>query len=212
MGLFQKKPQVSSSAPLYTLGLNKTVLVVGLGNTGKEYDTTRHNVGFSCIDEFAKLNDFGSWIEKKDLKCNFTSGTIGSTRVIAIKPNTYMNNSGESVQLAAHFYKIEPASILVLHDELAIDFGQIRTRHGGSDAGNNGVKSVIQHIGPDFPRIRIGIANEISSKADKADFVLGKFTQTEQSKLAALTREVVSIITEFIASDKLPHDTHSFVN
>ena len=211
MGLFQKKPQVSNSAPLYTLGLHKTILVAGLGNIGKKYDKTRHNVGFSCVDEFVKLNDFGGWLEKKDLKCNLASGTIGSTRVIIIKPNTYMNNSGESVQLAAHFYKINPASILVLHDELAIDFGQIRTRQGGSDAGNNGVKSVIQHIGPDFPRIRIGIANEISEKADNADFVLGKFTQSEEAKIPDLTREVVSIMTEFIASGELPHDTRNVI-
>ena len=158
MALFQKNPYDSTEKqPLYTLGLNKTVLVVGLGNKGKEYGGTRHNIGFDCIDAFARATDLSTWVEKKDLKCLLASGTVGNTRVIAIKPTTYMNLSGEAVQAAVNFYKIAPSSITVVHDELDIPFGQIRTRMGGSDAGNNGIKSIIQHMGEDFGRVRIGI-------------------------------------------------------
>ena len=211
MGLFQKKPQVSSSAPLYTLGLNKTVLIVGLGNIGRGYDNTRHNVGFVCVDDFSKNNDFGTWVDKKDLKCHLTSGTIGAVRVIIIKPTTLMNLSGEAVQAAAHFYKVDPKNILVVHDELDVPFGQIRMRTGGSAAGHNGLKSVIQHIGEDFNRVRVGIGNSEAPQRDSADFVLAAFNESEKQHMSMLTREVNSIITEFTSSGDLSHETRKFI-
>ncbi len=211
MALFQKKPQTSSSAPLYTLGLHKTVLLVGLGNVGKKYDQTRHNIGFACVDEFVAQHDFGNWIEKKDRQVLETSGTIASTRAIVIKPTTYMNLSGEAVQSTMHFYKLTPADIVVVHDELDIPFGQIRTRVGGSDAGHNGVKSLIQHIGESFSRIRVGIGNSDIQKFDGADFVLAKFNFKEQTNLPKLTREVNSLLTEYVAGGSLTHDTRSFI-
>src|SRR5579864_8169679 len=142
MPFLQKKPQVSSSLPLYTLGLQKTTLIVGLGNVGQQYIGTRHNIGFHCLEAFAKATEFPDWIEKKDLKGQLTSQTLGDRRVILMKPTTMMNLSGEAVQATANFYKIAPQDIVVVHDELDIDFGQIRTRVGGSDAGHNGVKSI----------------------------------------------------------------------
>lgn len=211
MALFQKKPQTSSSAPLYTLGLNKTILVVGLGNPGKKYDQTRHNVGFACLDEFTKQHDLSGWVEKKDLKILEASGNIGGTRIIAMKPTTFMNLSGEAVQATMHFYKLTPGSIIVVHDELNIVFGQIRTRLGGSDAGHNGVKSLIQYIGEDFNRIRVGIGNEAAGQFDSADFVLAKFTKEEKAQIPKLTREVNSLLTEFVAGGTLSHDTRSFL-
>ena len=212
MGLFQKKPQVSNAAPLYTLGLQKTVLIVGLGNIGKQYDGTRHNIGFACVDTFAQQHDFGPWVDKKDLKCRLTSGTIGGTRVLLVKPTTFMNNSGESVQATAHFYKITPSDILAVYDELDISFGQIRCRKGGSAAGHNGVKSLIQHLGEDFNRVRIGIGSTASHQRNSADFVLERFDTDERQVLTALTREVVSIITEYVTSHDLPHDTRDFLS
>src|SRR5437667_2885177 len=98
MGLFQRRPQVGETIQFYTLSQSKTVLVVGLGNPGKEYDGTRHNIGFACIETFAKANDFDTWVNKKDLKCWQAAATLGDTRVIAIKPTTFMNLSGEAVQ------------------------------------------------------------------------------------------------------------------
>jgi len=211
MGLFQKKPQVSSSAPLYTLGLNKTVLVVGLGNVGKKYDRTRHNIGFECVDFFAEKTDLGTWVEKKDLKCRLVSGMAGDRRVIAIKPTTFMNLSGEAVQAVMHFYKIPNNQVIVVHDELDIPFGQIRTRVGGSSAGNNGIKSIIQQIGEEFARVRVGIRNELAEKQDSTDFVLNKFGKDEAAQLGSLKKEVTAILTEYTYSTQLTPETRNFI-
>ncbi len=209
MALFQKKPQVQSSAPLYTLGAHKTIFIVGLGNPGKEHATTRHNIGFVVVDEFAKKNDFPSWVAKKDLKCELTIQNLGESRVILCKPATFMNNSGEATQAVQHFYRVYNQNSLAVYDEMAIPFGSLRTRLGGSDAGHNGVKSLIQHLGDDFGRLRIGVGSETSKKADAAAFVLDKFTKKEQENLPLIIREAGAIITEFIFSGELPHETRN---
>lgn len=207
--MFQKKPQVSTSAPLYTLGMDKTILIVGLGNPGKKYDGTRHNVGFMCLDAFAKTHDFDNWSEKKDLKSLVTVRPLGNVRVVLSKPQTFMNQSGDAVQKAASFYKIPPENIVVVHDDLDIDFGQIRMRMGGTDAGNNGIRSLIQHIGIGFGRIRIGVSKP--QHTDAKDYVLTKFSETEKRHLRALEKEVVSILTECIYRGELQPETRSFV-
>ncbi|MEJ0073813.1 MAG: aminoacyl-tRNA hydrolase [Candidatus Saccharibacteria bacterium] len=161
MALFQKRPQVSNPVQFTTVGLNKSLLIVGLGNPGEEYADTRHNVGFMCLDDFARKNDFQAWTHKKDLKCELTQQTLGDTRVILIKPQTFMNLSGEAVQAVQHFYKLHNGQTVVVHDELDVNFGQIRMRIGGSAAGNNGIKSVSQHIGEDYGRVRIGIGPKV---------------------------------------------------
>jgi peptidyl-tRNA hydrolase, PTH1 family len=212
MALFQRNPHVDRQhQQLFTVGANKTVLLIGLGNVGKEFDGTRHNIGFVCLDAFAKAHEFGEWVEKKDLKCLLNMHILGDNRVILIKPTTMMNLSGEAAQKAAHFYKIHHDQIVAVHDELAIPFGQIRTRVGGSDAGNNGIKSLITHIGADFGRVRIGIDGQKPAQMDSADYVLGKFTAEELGQLPQLTREAVSILTEYVFSGQLPHDTRSFL-
>lgn len=208
MGLFQRRPDASSHLPVYTLGLTKTLLIVGLGNVGKKYDETRHNIGFAAIDELAAKQDFDPWTEKKDLKCQLTTGTIGDNRVILIKPSTFMNLSGEAVQAVAHFYKIPTQYTLVVHDELDIPFGQIRTRVGGSAAGHNGVKSVIQHLGEDFGRVRIGIQPETPMEA--VDFVLAKFNKEERQQIPALLKETTAILTEYIHAGSLLQETRNF--
>jgi peptidyl-tRNA hydrolase, PTH1 family len=209
MGLFQKLTQDSSSAPLYTLGQEKTVLIIGLGNIGKQFDGTRHNIGFACVDAFAVTHEYDGWAEKKDLKCFVASKTLGGTRVILCKPTTMMNLSGEAIQKVASFYKIPASHVIVVHDELDIPFGQIRTRVGGSDAGNNGVKSAIQHLGEDFGRVRIGIKAE--TLMDASDFVLAKFSPEEQPHLKPLTHEVISLLTEAIYRGELTPETRSFI-
>jgi PTH1 family peptidyl-tRNA hydrolase len=211
MALFQKKPQVQSSAPLYTLGAHKTVLIIGLGNPGSIYQKTRHNVGFAVLDEFAAKNDFPGWIAKKDLKCQLTSQNMGESQVILCKPTTFMNQSGEAAQAVQRFYRVYNQNTLAVYDELVIEFGQLRTRVGGSDAGHNGVKSLIEHLGEDFGRLRIGVGSEISKKADSAEYVLGKFNKNEQESLPLINREAAAIITEFIFSDELPHDTRNLL-
>lgn len=210
MALFVRKPVTNTDIPIYNLSHERTVLIIGLGNIGKEYDGSRHNIGFECVDQFATKNDFPGWIEKKDLRCHFTSKTLGETRVILIKPTTFMNASGEAAYKVQQFYKVRINEILVVHDELDIPFGQIRVRAGGGSAGNNGIKSLQQHLDGDFTRIRVGIANEFSERADSADFVLGKFTSDEQQHLASLKSEVESLITEFIYGGSLTSTTLSY--
>ncbi|MDO8265828.1 MAG: aminoacyl-tRNA hydrolase [Candidatus Saccharibacteria bacterium] len=197
MGLFdRKKTNYYESQPLYTLGNNQTLLVIGLGNVGSEYSKNRHNVGFMAIDRYKDSHDFTDWMEKKDLKCHLTTGNVGSTRVILAKPTTMMNLSGESVQKIMQFYKISETDTLVVHDELDIDFGTIRTRVGGGSAGHNGIKSLITHAGAEFGRIRVGIGPKEPSKIDSADFVLQDFSDQQHEKLPKILKEVCALIDE----------------
>jgi PTH1 family peptidyl-tRNA hydrolase len=212
MGLFVRDQNVAMDQPLYSVGLNKTLLIVGLGNTGKDYDLTRHNIGFYCLDHFATTNDFPAWTNKKDLKAHVTTHNLGQTRIILAKPTTMMNNSGEAVQAIQHFYKIDSSQTIIVHDELDIPFGQIRLRQGGGDAGHNGLKSVTAQTSPATGRVRIGIANDFSAQADSADFVLGKFTKDEQKNLSALAQEVNTILIETIyGGGTLPTETRNFL-
>lgn len=213
MALFQKKTtNTSSTAPLYTIGGQSTMLIVGLGNPGKEYIKTRHNAGFISVDAFVKAHDeLSEWVIKKDLFCQISTGIMGATRVIVIKPTTFMNESGRAVQAVQSFYKIPPIQTVVLHDELDINFGQIRTRNGGGAAGHNGIKSIISHCGDDFGRIRIGINNQHKPTHDTSDFVLKPFNDTEQSHIAALTREIESILIEIIYRGNVQPETRSFI-
>jgi PTH1 family peptidyl-tRNA hydrolase len=209
MALFQKKPQVQSGAPLYSIGAHKNILIIGLGNTGKEYAGSRHNIGFKIIDEFAAKNNFPGWLNKKDLKCQLTLQNMGENRVILCKPTTYMNNSGEAAQAAQRFYQVYNQNTLAVYDELAVPFGSLRTRQGGSDAGHNGVKSLIGHIGDDFGRLRVGIGSETSKKVVSSDYVLGRFSKAETEILALIIREANAVITEYIFGGELPHQTRT---
>jgi PTH1 family peptidyl-tRNA hydrolase len=208
----QKRPQIGDSIQFYSTSLTKNIMVVGLGNIGKEYDQTRHNVGFACLDSFVATNDgMEDWINKKDLKCHLAQGRIGDTKVYAIKPTTFMNLSGEAVQAAAAFYKIPLQNIIIVHDELDIDFGQIRLRVGGSAAGHNGIKSVSQHMGEDYGRVRIGIGPKKPARIKSEDFVLQKFSTDEQAQVTNLSKEVNAILSEYIYSGQLANETRSFL-
>jgi len=213
MALFQRRPQSSDPKMFYTVGLNKNVLVAGLGNPGKKYEMTRHNAGFICLDEFvAKTEEMSDWVEKKNLKCLVSEGRVGDARVIAIKPTTFMNKSGEALQAVINFYKVSLEQVLAVHDELDIDFGQIRTRQGGSDAGHNGIKSVSQYIGENYGRIRIGISPKRPEEISFEDFVLQKFSADEQKQLPNMAREVSAILSEYLyGGQQLPHETRSFL-
>ncbi|MEI6237288.1 MAG: aminoacyl-tRNA hydrolase [Candidatus Saccharibacteria bacterium] len=208
MGLFAKQPiRLSQDVP-YTISLaSKTKLIIGLGNFGKEYTKTRHNSGFMALDIFASDNSYDSWGNSKRFKGDICEKIVGNSRIILLKPTTFMNLSGESAQAIAHFYDIKIDNIVSVYDELSIPFGQIRSRTGGQSAGHNGVKSLINHLGSDFGRIRIGIKNDISAKAESSDFVLGKFNSDEQQLLPKVMHEVAGILTEFIYGNSLPTDT-----
>ncbi|HET7528891.1 MAG TPA: aminoacyl-tRNA hydrolase [Candidatus Saccharimonadales bacterium] len=209
MALFQKKPQVQSGTPLYTLGAHKVILIIGLGNPGKEYSGTRHNIGFDVLDDFASKNGFPGWLSKKDLRSDISTHTLGESQVILCKPQTFMNSSGEAAQAVQRFYRVYNQNTLAVYDELAIPFGALRTRFGGSDGGHNGVKSLIRHLGDDFGRLRLGIGSDISAKAVAADFVLGRFTKDEQEVLPRIISEASVMATEFIFGGQLPHETRS---
>jgi PTH1 family peptidyl-tRNA hydrolase len=212
MAFFQQRPQVGETLKYVTFGQQKNILVVGLGNPGPEYNGTRHNIGFACVDHFVDAQEeMQPWVDKKDLKCHLSTGQLGETRVIAIKPTTFMNLSGEAVQAVAHFYKIDPQHIVAVYDELDIPFGQIRTRMGGSAAGHNGVKSLIQHIGENFGRVRIGIGPKEPEQMDSADFVLARFSAEQQTQLKNLTREATAILTEYIYGGALTPETRTFI-
>jgi PTH1 family peptidyl-tRNA hydrolase len=211
MAFFQKRPQAGDSIQFYSLGQNKTILVVGLGNIGKEYDNTRHNIGFTAVDRFVADSDFPAWVDKRDLKCHLTSTQLGDSKVIAIKPTTLMNLSGEAVQAVVHFYKINPDYIVVVHDELDIPFGQIRTRVGGSAAGHNGIKSITNVLGEQYGRVRIGIGPKVHEQQDSADFVLARFSAEQEAQMKNLTREASAILSEYCYSGQLPHETRSFI-
>lgn len=209
MALFQKRPDVLSNLPVFSTSLTKTLLIVGLGNVGKKYDDTRHNIGFAALDAVAESQDFDPWVEKKDLKAHITQKTIGDNRIILCKPTTFMNLSGEAVQAVSHFYKIPLQQIIAVHDELDIPFGQIRTRIGGGSAGHNGIKSITQHIGEDYGRIRIGVGAE--TPMETSDFVLAKFSKGEQTHMNALLKEGNAILTEYMFSGQLFAETRSFI-
>lgn len=212
MGLFQKKPSFETSAPFYTLGLETTLLIIGLGNPGSEYDGNRHNIGFDVVDNFAKKQGFESWMAKKDLKCAITSHKLGDSKIILVKPTTYMNNSGVAVQAVQRFYRLDNSKMLVVHDELDIEFGSIRTRIGGKSAGHNGIKSIISHCGEDFGRIRIGIGPKKPAQMASEDFVLAKFSKEQGSHLKLLFQETNSILSEYAYGlGELPAETRSFI-
>lgn len=214
MGLFQRRPQVSDPVNYVTVGQNKTLLIVGLGNVGRQYDGTRHNIGFAVVDNFVEKNsNIGEWTVKKDLKCQLATGRVGECRIIIIKPETMMNLSGEAVQATANFYKIPAGQILIVHDELDINFGQIRTRIGGESAGHNGIKSIINQLGSDnFGRVRIGVGPKRPAQIDSADFVLAKFNQEEKEQLPNLLKEATSILSEYTyGAGVLAAETRSFI-
>lgn len=210
MALFQRRPSVGDNLPLYTVGQHQSVLLVGLGNMGKTYAKTRHNVGFAAVEAFAAAHNADQWIDKKDLKCRLATCMVGSVKVYVIEPLTMMNLSGIAAQKTAHFYKIPTEKVIVVHDELDVDFGTIRTRTGGGSAGHNGIKSVTEHLGEQYGRIRIGIGPKTPVSIDSADFVLAKFSKDEDAQMKALTTETTAIITECIAGGVVPNDTRSF--
>lgn len=160
---------------------NKPVLIVGLGNPGGEYKNTRHNVGFMAVDYLAG-ND-ANWKNEKNALVFRTD--INGHKVIFVKPQTYMNNSGVAVGALMTFYKVPLENIIVIHDDMDIDVGTFREKIGGGSAGHNGIKSIDAHIGRDYRRIRIGVGHprDFGLPIEPADWVLGKFTDAQLNKI-----------------------------
>lgn len=162
-------------------------LIVGLGNPGAQYAKNRHNIGFMMIDELIRGPAFGP--EKKAFDGTASEGTIetakGPQKILALKPQTYMNNSGLSVAKALQFYKLKPDQIIVFHDELDLAPGRLRMKMGGGHAGHNGLRSIMAHIGPNFMRGRMGIGHP-GAKELVHGWVLSDFAKADQAWLTAL--------------------------
>jgi len=164
-------------------------LIIGLGNPGTEYADTRHNVGFQAIDTIGKA--YNIRVNKNKFKGFFGEGMIGNSKVILIKPQTYMNLSGESVNSFISWYKVDPKDVLIIYDDVSLDPGVLRIREKGSAGGHNGIKSIIQHLGTDeFQRIKIGIG-EKPQNWDLADYVLSRFTNLEMKMIDKTIKDVV---------------------
>jgi PTH1 family peptidyl-tRNA hydrolase len=163
-----------------------TLLVVGLGNPGAEYAASRHNLGFMVVDELARRA--GSPPFRKKFHGELCDARVGGEPASLLKPLTYMNESGRSVQAAVAFYKVPLASLLVIHDELDLPFAEVRLKMGGGDAGNRGIRSIIAQLGsPDFARLRVGIGKPPPGfRGGGADFVLQGFAPAEKAELATL--------------------------
>ncbi|MFL0176187.1 aminoacyl-tRNA hydrolase [Mycobacterium sp. SMC-18] len=164
------------------------LLVVGLGNPGPRYETTRHNVGFLVADILAERIGSGFKVHKKS-GAEVTTGRLGGRSVVLAKPRTYMNESGRHVGPLAKFYSVAPADVVVLHDELDIDFGRIRLKFGGGEGGHNGLRSVASALGTkDFQRVRIGVGRP-PGRQDPAAFVLENFNSRERPELGTILEQ-----------------------
>ena len=168
------------------------LLWVGLGNPEPAMARQRHNIGFMALDEIARRHGFGPWRQR--FRGMVAEGTVGGERVLALKPGTYMNASGESVQPAAAFFKLEPDAITAFHDELDLAPGKVRVKRGGGAAGHNGLRSMDRCLGtPDYWRVRLGIGHP-GDKARVHGHVLGDFHKTDQAWLAELLDAVADAV------------------
>ena len=157
-------------------------LIVGLGNPGPKYEFTRHNAGFLCMDLLAQ--QLGVKIDRIKFKSVVADVAIEGRRCILMKPQTFMNNSGEAVHDAANFYKIPPEHIIILFDDISLPPGKLRIRRKGSDGGHNGIKSILYLLGSDqFPRIKLGVGAKPRPDYDLADWVLSTFQKDELSRM-----------------------------
>jgi len=162
-------------------------LFVGLGNPGAKYAAHRHNVGFMAVDRIHDDHGFSPW--KAKYQGLVSEGRLGREKVMLLKPQTYMNNSGQSVGAAARFFKIAPGDIVVFHDELDLAPGKLRFKQGGGHAGHNGLRSIHQHVGPDYGRVRIGIGHP-GHKDRVSGYVLHDFARADQEWLDDVLRGI----------------------
>jgi PTH1 family peptidyl-tRNA hydrolase len=168
-------------------------LIVGLGNPGPEYDQTRHNVGFRCVDALVQAHGI-TFDQKKRSKARTADGLIAGKRVLIAKPQTFMNLSGTSVQGLAAFYQIAPKNIIVILDDLDISLGTLRIRPKGGSAGHKGLSDIIQRLGTqDFPRIRFGIGRP-PSRMDPAAYVLRRFDQDELPVIGSAVERTIKAV------------------
>ena len=157
-------------------------IVVGLGNPGSKYQNTRHNIGFETLDYIADKNNVS--VTKAKFSALYGVWEQDGHKIMLLKPQTFMNLSGEAVKQAASFYKVPAENIIVIFDDVSLDVGKMRIREKGSAGGHNGIKSIISHMGQEFPRIKMGVGQKPHPDYDLADWVLGKFTDGDKKLLS----------------------------
>ena len=167
------------------------LLFVGLGNPTPDSHNNRHNIGFKIID--ALNNKYNLSKQKPKFKGLLTTGNIGNKKVYAIKPLTFMNNSGICIRELIEYFKIDAQDVIVFHDDLDVDLGKIKTKFGGSSAGHNGIASIDKFIGKDYSRVRFGIGSA-DPKISISDFVLMNFNEDEIEKMSLITQNIVDSI------------------
>lgn len=166
-------------------------LVVGLGNPGKQYEQTKHNIGFMCLDYYANQQKESFKFERK-----FNGETLKIANLLLLKPHTFMNLSGESIRLVMNYYDIEIEDVLVIYDDLDLPLGKLRLREQGGPGGHNGIKSIIEQLKTDeFKRVRIGI--DSNPMIEAKDYVLGRFTKEELDVIVASAKQTYHIINAF---------------
>ncbi len=181
------------------------LLFTGLGNPGASYAHNRHNIGFMALDVMAQYYRFPAF--RARFQGLSTEGTIEGEKIILLKPQTYMNESGRSVQEAAKFYRLEPADIVVFHDELDLEPGRMRVKSGGGSAGHNGLRSIQAHMGPDFRRVRLGIGHP-GHKALVHNYVLGDFAKSEHAWVNGLCDAIAKHAGLLVKKDDASFQNH----
>ena len=164
------------------------LLFVGLGNPTPDSENNRHNVGFKIIDSINKK--FGLSKQKPKFKGLLTTGNVGNNKIYAIKPLTFMNNSGICIRELIEYFKIDPENVIVFHDDLDVDFKKIKAKFGGSSAGHNGIESIDKFIGKDYARVRVGIGKP-EKKIQVSDFVLTNFSEEEKEDLGKVIQNII---------------------
>lgn len=182
-------------------------LIFCLGNPGSEYNATRHNVGFFVADSLIDAYG-GSFQDKPKFKAAIAELSISSSKIIVAKPQTFYNDVGESLRAIMDFYKLDSNDVLVIHDELSLPYGTYRVRTGGTDAGNNGIKSVNLHGGNHTVRLRIGIYDDTRKFMEATNFVLGRFTHKDNESLKKLLPHIYASIEKF-ANGSIEHSSYS---
>jgi peptidyl-tRNA hydrolase, PTH1 family len=173
--------------------------ICGLGNPGDKYAFTRHNFGFRAVDAFRVRQNFSAWRIEKKFKAEISDGKIGQEKVLLVRPQTFMNLSGESILALLNFYKPHRNDFLVIFDDIDLPFGSVRMRERGSSGGHNGVKSLIKYFGTnDFARLKLGVGNELLDVVPTEEFVLMKFAPDEEKMMMSkILEEAVEKIENF---------------
>jgi PTH1 family peptidyl-tRNA hydrolase len=173
-------------------------LIVGLGNPGTKYAGNRHNIGFMALDRIASDHGFGPWRTK--FQGQVSEGRFGSDKVVLLKPETFMNLSGQSVGEAMRFHKLDPADVIVFHDEIDLAPAKVRVKTGGGHAGHNGLRSIHSHIGPDYDRVRLGVGHP-GHKDAVPGFVLRDFAKADQDWLDDVLRGISDGIEKLVSDE-----------